>query len=688
MTLKAIRGYEKKGIFTIKQLSYLFRPRRLKKQAKNRNKTHKPELQALAIRTGKTYIQELPSLTRHTVELYLDIEGIPDQHIYYLIGLLVCEDGQNTYHPFWVDKDCGESQILQGFIDKAREHADAPIYHYGNYDARAIDILSQRYGVDVEDLKGRFVNINSYLYGKIYFPVRSNGLKEIGGFIGASWAVPDSSGLQSLAWRFYWDKTLDVQYKNYLLSYNQDDCSALRMLTDELTRIKDSANVLSEMDFISSPKRNATESGEQIHSQFETILEFAHANYDEKKIKFRRQAGGDEEIEVKSRLGRKLGYHGQRKVKPKATKLVQVPTAQICPYDGSQLRPTDLVSKRLIIDLVLTKSGIRKTITGYVGKQGYCAQCARSYAPLGIRKYGPNQVYGHGFQAWVVYQRIALRMTYSNIAEALVEQFGEREPGRNVAYFIRSMSQYYKETEESITQKLLESPVIHADETPINVRGTTEYVWTFTNDLYVIFRFSKTREATIAHEFLKPYNGVLVSDFYGGYDSIQCVQQKCWVHLIRDLNDDLWESPFDIELENLVCEVRNLIIPIMEAVQKYGLKKWHLHKFMRQVDQFYERAITDKDFKSELASKYQKRFIKYRDNLFTFLQYDGIPWHNNTAERALRHVAIQQQVSRVFFEQVTPDYLRLLSIRQTLRFQGKSFFRFLFSEEKDIDKAK
>jgi len=105
----------------------------------------------------------------------------------------------------------------------------------------------------------------------------------------------------------------------------------------------------------------------------------------------------------------------------------------------------------------------------------------------------------------------------------------------------------------------------------------------------------------------------------------------------------------------------------MEAVQQYGLKRRNLHKFMKQVDRFYEKVVTDKEYKSELAIKYQKRFAKYRDSLFTFLQYDGVPWHNNTAERALRHLAKQQQVSLAFHEQVTHDYLRLLGIRQTLR---------------------
>jgi hypothetical protein len=278
-------------------------------------------------------------------------------------------------------------------------------------------------------------------------------------------------------------------------------------------------------------------------------------------------------------------------------------------------------------------------------------------------------------------------MTYTSIAEVVAEQFKEKGFEHNIGQFIRNISQYYEKTEELIKQRLLVSTVIHADETPINIRGTTQYVWTFTNDLYVHFKLSKTRESSTAHEFLQSYSGILVSDFYAGYDAIQCRQQKCWVHLIRELNDDLWESPFDVEFEDLVGEIKSLIVPIMEAVQKYGLKKRHLNKFMKQVDQFYKKAIMDKDYKSELATKYQKRFTKYRDSLFTFLQYDGVPWHNNTAERALRHLTKQQQISLSFGEQVTHDYLRLLGIRQTLRFQGKSFFRFLFSHETNIDKV-
>ena len=71
-----------------------------------------------------------------------------------------------------------------------------------------------------------------------------------------------------------------------------------------------------------------------------------------------------------------------------------------------------------------------------------------------------------------------------------------------------------------------------------------------------------------------------------------------------------------------------------------------------------------------------------------FLLHDGIPWNNNTAERAIRHLAIQRKISGSFYESVTHQYLRLLGISQTCRFQDKSFLRFLLSGEKDIDKFK
>ncbi len=62
MTPKLIKRYNNKGIFTIKQLSYLFKPRKRGKRSPKREQKFNVELQALAIRTGKIYIQDMNAI--------------------------------------------------------------------------------------------------------------------------------------------------------------------------------------------------------------------------------------------------------------------------------------------------------------------------------------------------------------------------------------------------------------------------------------------------------------------------------------------------------------------------------------------------------------------------------------------------------------------------------------------------
>ena len=157
------------------------------------------------------------------------------------------------------------------------------------------------------------------------------------------------------------------------------------------------------------------------------------------------------------------------------------------------------------------------------------------------------------------------------------------------------------------------------------------------------------------------------------------------VHLIRDLNDDLWKHSFHKEYERFVLSVRDLLVPIFDDVGKYGLKTRHLQKHAKDVDRFYNRTIEGEISDSEVVLKYQKRFLRYRESLFRFLFEDGIPWNNNTGERAIRHLAIQRKISGSFYEPITLQYLVLLGIAQTCRFQGKSFLRFMLSGEKDLD---
>jgi len=687
MTPKIMRQYHKKGIFTVKQLSYVFKPRRSRKQTKKTTTPHKLELQALAVRTKKVYIHELPALTRHSVELFLDIEGIPDQHYYYLFGLLVYENGNCSYFPFWGESASDEERIWHQFLEKVNEYPGAPIYHYGTYEPRAIEKLATRYQIDCEQLKQRMVNVLAFIYGKVYFPTQSNGLKDIGRVIGASWTSSDASGLQTLVWRHQWEKTQHTEYRQLLITYNAEDCLALYLLTDELTRIGATADSQPNIDFADHPKQLSTPVGEQIHGRFEAILKIAHADYDGKKISIQ-QDNGQGSTKGK-RPGALVGHQGYTRLIPRATKVIRVPQREICPKCGDiSLRASAKMAERTIIDLVFSTNGCRKTVTKYMGAEGYCQQCCRYYRPEEINKLGTSQLFGHGLQAWVVYQRLVLRLPYRLIVQAIGDLFNESISEGAILNFFTNFAHYYADMERLLIKHILASPFIHADETQINIQDVEHYVWVLTDGTHVVFKMTETREATIVYDFLTDYQGILISDFYPGYDSVKCQQQKCLVHLIRDLNEDLWKFPFDTEFEAFILEVKNLIVPILEAVQKYGLKKRHLHKFSKLIEQLYEKDIIDRVYHSDLTVRYQSRFKRYRQSLFTFTEHDDIPWNNNMAERAIRHLAVQRKISGFFFKSFAPKYLLMLGITQTCRFQDKSLLKFLMSGEKDIDTFK
>ena len=157
------------------------------------------------------------------------------------------------------------------------------------------------------------------------------------------------------------------------------------------------------------------------------------------------------------------------------------------------------------------------------------------------------------------------------------------------------------------------------------------------------------------------------------------------MHLIGDLNDDPWKNPFNAELESFVGSVRDLLLPMLADAQRFGLKAYHLRKHRQRVDEFYRRMIDHGTDAQELVVKYQKRFDRYRGSLVTFLENDSIPWNNNAAERALRHLAVQRKISGAFSSEGAQDYIRLLGVAQSCRFQGKSFLGFLRSGLHDVD---
>jgi hypothetical protein len=60
---------------------------------------------------------------------------------------------------------------------------------------------------------------------------------------------------------------------------NHDTEKSVKVLMDALSKIQVSADLLSEVDFADKRKQPSTALSQEIHSQFGTMLKFAHFDY-------------------------------------------------------------------------------------------------------------------------------------------------------------------------------------------------------------------------------------------------------------------------------------------------------------------------------------------------------------------------------------------------------------------------
>jgi hypothetical protein len=249
------------------------------------------------------------------------------------------------------------------------------------------------------------------------------------------------------------------------------------------------------------------------------------------------------------------------------------------------------------------------------------------------------------------------------------------------------LAERFRVTVDGMLNLLRSGRLIHADETKVKIEHSmVGYVWVFTGPELVVYLYHPTREGTFLKQTLGDFAGVLVSDFYAAYDSVTCHQQKCHLHLMRDINDDLLHHPFDEELKELARRYTLTLKPIVETIDKHGLKSKFLSKHKRNAEAFLD-WIGEREVTSEVCQGYKTRIERYGKRLFTFLDYDGVTWNNNNAENALKLVASRRGLlGTSVSESGLKDYLVFLSIYQTLKRKGISLLRFLLSGDADLEK--
>ena len=616
--------------------------------------------------------------------VYLDVEGIPDETFYYLIGLVIDNGKSVSSHSFWAN-DKSEGKIIWGlFLEKMEALKDFVLFHYGSYESKFFKQMGAQYGGSsalLEKIISQSFNVLSAIYGHIYFPTYSNDLKSIASFLGFKWSAHNASGIMSLSWRQQWEGTREETVKQRIITYNHEDCLALRVVEEELQgivsndggaaacRTKNADEIKAEKP-LGIFKRN-----EFCFREFTTINKCAYNDYQRSKVYLRTSS------EVKKAMDRPY----RKKTAYRVNKEILVNTPKRFPLCGSLSVVKHSKHSRIVYDLKVFNGGVKRWIIRYRFPRCLCKKCNRTFQPPKSQSVFSSK-YGRNLFAWVIYQNIGRLISQNSVAEDLGETFGYRLPGTIVPEFKELAANYYKESYNTLFRKISEGRLIHIDETKISTKGTTNYVWALTDMDSVAYIHSGTREGEMIREKLSRFNGVLVSDFYTAYDSFPCQQQKCLIHLIRDINEDILKNPFDEELKKVGRAFAMLLAPIIETIDKYGLKQRHLNKHKSGTRLFFAK-IENKHYDSDLAKNFQRRFLKCRDKLFTFLDYDGIPWNNNNAEHAIKRFALLRKViGGSSTAKGIQEYLVLLSICETLRLRNASFLKFLISGATDIDK--
>jgi predicted RecB family nuclease len=670
-----------KGISTVTQLSYTYRPRRRRKINRNDSPKHDPALKALAIRKGIVHVLGEPEFTiTPTQAVYLDVEGVPGSDFYYLVGIRLNDGDKDIQHTFWADTPNEEGDLWASFLRVLKSIDNPQIVHYGSYETHYFQRMKERYHFHdhtLERILSSAVNLLAITYAHVYFPTYTNGLKDISRHLGFDWSDKNASGRSALCWRMKWEETRDPSLKARLLSYNAEDCKALETTATEIARIclgrsLGTANSFIDVRNLETDRPLRFGPLQYAVPAFKQINEAAYWDYQRSRIYVR----SSDRLKSIARL------ECRTTKQPPINKTIQpvLNRPDVCPKCSVGKMYRNGIFSHLIHDIRFTKGGARRWVVRQRFYRYHCRKCKTGHNALPRQKR-----IGAGLRAYVVFSVIELRISQRAVARMMGTLFGFNMTPTAVNSIKIDAAQHYEETYRSILRQIVAGPLVHADETQVMVKGRNHYVWVFTNLEQVAYVYSESREASTVRTVLADFKGILISDFYAAYDSVECTQQKCLIHLLRDINEDLLKTPFNDEMSQLATTFGHLLQPIIQTIDRVGLKARRLRKHRVAVDGFY-KMLAQREYETEVAVAYKKRFEKNRNKLFTFLDCDDVPWNNNNAEHAIKAFA---RLRNVMGSTTTPkgiqEYLVLLSIAETCKFRGASFFEFLRSGHVDVD---
>ena len=367
--------------------------------------------------------------------------------------------------------------------------------------------------------------------------------------------------------------------------------------------------------------------------------------------------------------GREAGHEGSRRAKPERIDERKEHALECCPCCQGPVRRTNRVPRRRLVEDI--PSGITPVVTEHTIPRYWCPACQKEVEPQ-VPDALPNAQLGNNvltLSAWLHY---GLGNTLSQVVEVFNHHLQiELTPGGLIQMWYRLQAVLFAWYQQ-IQREALRSAVLHADETGWRVKGQTHWLWCFSNPDVTYYMIDRSRgHPALAKFFVEEFAGILVSDFWGAYNFVECGgRQTCFVHLLRDLVQvekyqrpgENW-PPFAKKLRRLLGDAIRLWKDADCSAESRASRRALLDRRLQE--------LLDTSWDDPQAQRLLKRLQRHQGDLFTFLDHAGVPFENNHAERAIRPAVIIRKNSYCNRSERGADTQAvLMSIYRTLKQRG------------------
>jgi transposase len=340
--------------------------------------------------------------------------------------------------------------------------------------------------------------------------------------------------------------------------------------------------------------------------------------------------------------GAKKGHPGSRRPAPERIDWQVEHRAKCCPDCGGRLKRCGETRTRYTEDI----PDIQPEVTEHTIHRDWCPKCKKKIEPP-VTDALPGSTLGLRvlvLSAWLHY---ALGNTLSQIVEVFNFHLQLKITEGGLVQMWYRLQEILFAWYEQIQAEALDSAVLHGDETGWRVDGKTNWLWCFGNQTLTYFMIDRSRGSPALQKFfVEEFSGTLVTDFWGAYNAVACAdRQTCLVHLLRELEQtDKYKSPG----EHWPAFAKNLRRLLGDAIRLWRRKEElpvaTYTSRRRRLDARLAEMIAI-DWQDAHARRLVKRLRRHQNDLFTFLDQEGVPFDNNHAERSIRPAVILRKNS-------------------------------------------